>query len=156
MALDTDRQQPIEIQADRAELDEKTGEARYEGSVLLVQGSLTIRSDILVLKANSNNELISAVATGKPATFSQIPEVGKPPVTARASSIDYQVEKDNLLLVGEAVVVQNNNVFRGDSIEYNIPQQRMQASSSGAPGGGRVRMTLPPSNKEAAAGVTSP
>jgi lipopolysaccharide export system protein LptA len=147
-ALDSDRKQAIEIQADRAELDEKTGEARYEGQVVLVQGSLTIKADLLVLKADGSQQLTAVVATGKPATFSQTPEAGKPPVTARASTIDYQVARETLLLQGQAVVVQNNNVFQGERIEYDIPHQRMQASSSGSTTGGRVKMTLPPSSKD--------
>jgi lipopolysaccharide export system protein LptA len=155
-ALDSDRQQAIEIQADRAELDEKTGEARYEGQVVLVQGSLNIKADVLVLKADGTQQLTAVVATGKPATFSQIPEAGKPPVTARASTIDYQVARETLLLQGQAVVVQNNNVFQGERIEYDIPRQRMQATSSGGAPGGRVKMTLPPSSKEGAGGAVTP
>ena len=39
-ALDTDREQPIQITADIAIRDEVAGETRYEGNVVLIQGSL--------------------------------------------------------------------------------------------------------------------
>ncbi|MEY3041343.1 MAG: hypothetical protein RLZZ174_425, partial [Pseudomonadota bacterium] len=38
-ALPEDEQQPIEIEADRAELDDATGTATYSGAVRLDQGS---------------------------------------------------------------------------------------------------------------------
>ena len=46
-ALDTDREQPIQITADIAIRDEVAGETRYEGNVVLIQGSLKITADTL-------------------------------------------------------------------------------------------------------------
>ena len=37
-ALDSDREQPIQIEADEAVRDEIVGETRYEGNVVLTQG----------------------------------------------------------------------------------------------------------------------
>ena len=44
-ALDSDRDQPIQIVADVAVRDELAGETRYEGNVVLTQGSLVITAD---------------------------------------------------------------------------------------------------------------
>ena len=44
MALDSDRDQPIQIVADVAVRDELAGKTRYEGNVVLTQGSLVILS----------------------------------------------------------------------------------------------------------------
>ena len=45
--LDSDREQPIQITADSAIRDEIAGETRYEGNVVLTQGSLKITADRL-------------------------------------------------------------------------------------------------------------
>ena len=46
-ALDSDQDQPIQIVADLAVRDELAGETRYEGNVVLTQGSLVITADTL-------------------------------------------------------------------------------------------------------------
>ena len=48
-ALDSDREQPIQIVADVAIRDEIAGETRYEGNVVLTQGSLKITADELTI-----------------------------------------------------------------------------------------------------------
>ena len=146
-ALEADRQQPIEIQADRAELDEKQGQAHYQGNVVLTQGSLTIRSDSLVIKATPEGQIQQVTAVGKPAEFTQTPEQGKPPVVAKATTIDYFVAEEKMDLIENATVVQNDNFFQGSKIQYDIRNQRMQATSNGVKGhGDRVKMILPPSS----------
>lgn len=146
--LEADRQQPIEIHADQAELDENKGEAHYVGNVELTQGSLIIRADSLIIKANSASQIQQVTATGNPAEFNQTPEEGKPPVVAKAKIIDYYVADEKLVLQQDAIVVQNESTFQGSKIQYDIRNHRMQASSTGsktAPGE-RVKMILPPSS----------
>ena len=43
LGLDSDRDEPIHIEADRAMLDEKEGTSIYEGNVQLRQGSLRLQ-----------------------------------------------------------------------------------------------------------------
>ena len=52
-ALPGDEQKPIEIEADRAELDDATGTATYSGSVRLDQGSLKVRAARLIIETDA-------------------------------------------------------------------------------------------------------
>ena len=87
-ALDTDREQPIQITADIAIRDEVAGETRYEGNVVLIQGSLKITADTLsVLHESSDADRI--IAIGKPARLIQQPAPEQTPVDASALRIEY-------------------------------------------------------------------
>ncbi|MEZ5507827.1 MAG: lipopolysaccharide transport periplasmic protein LptA [Gammaproteobacteria bacterium] len=147
-ALESDRLQPLKIVADSATLDEKDGTATYQGNVVLTQGSLKISAQRLHISTEQGKvNLVSA--EGKPAQFSQQPAANQPAVTATALTIDYQVKDQTLVLRRKASVVQNENVFKGEEITYEIQSQRLRAEGQskdtpkGEPGTGRVEMILP-------------
>ncbi|MDL2424869.1 lipopolysaccharide transport periplasmic protein LptA, partial [Pseudomonas sp. BAgro211] len=48
-ALPTDREQPIRVQADSAELDDKQGVAVYRGDVVVTQGSMKLTGNTVTL-----------------------------------------------------------------------------------------------------------
>ena len=48
-ALSTDREQPINIEADQAEADDNLGVAIYKGDVVIVQGSMRILGDTVTI-----------------------------------------------------------------------------------------------------------
>lgn len=155
LALDSDRLKPLKIVADTASIDEKDGVAVYTGNVILTQGTLKIIADKLSIRTAAGKvDLVQA--KGNPALFSQIPEPHQAEVIAKAKAIDYQVREQTLLLKRKASIVQEDNVFRGEEIVYEIQSQRLQAQGQAAnpePGDikGRVEMILP-----AAAGKTPP
>ena len=151
-ALESDREQPIEITADTAVLDEIKQQAIYSGNVKLAQGSLKIHAKRLIINASSDGEIEKITASGNLAEFTQIPEPNEPPITAKAKTIFYFIAEERLLLNDDASVVQENNVFQGDTINYDIKRQKLTASGStdtqipaaGDTPKGRVRMILPP------------
>ncbi|CBL44216.1 OstA-like protein [gamma proteobacterium HdN1] len=153
LALESDRQQPIEIIADQAELDEGQGVAHYTGKVVLTQGSLIINADDLYIRADNNKQVQQVTAKGSPAVFTQTPEPDQPPVTAKAKTIDYYVSDEKLILQLDAIVVQNESTFQGTRIQYDIRTRRMQATGGDAKnavkgGNQRVKMVLPPSQPD--------
>src|SRR5690606_2246316 len=81
--------------------------------------------------------------------FSQIPVANQAAVIATARTIDYQVREQTLILRRTASIVQNENVFKGEEIIYEIQSQRLQAvgqstkTPKGEEGKGRVEMILP-------------
>jgi|GEM_PF-566719 len=150
--LESDREQPIEITADAAVLDEIKQQAIYSGNVELIQGSLTIHAKKLIVNASSKGEIEKITATGNLAKFTQVPEINEPPIIAKAKKIFYFIAEERLLLNDTASVTQENNVFQGDTINYDIKRQKLTASGStdtqipteGDAPKGRVRMILPP------------
>ena len=149
LALPTDRDQPIRISADAAIRDEQAGETRYEGNVVLVQGSLRITAEQLTLEhQDERTDLI--VATGNPATLEQTPEADKQPVKAEAKQIEYRRNEDSITLIENARIEQDGAVVMGAVIDYQISAQRVIASSGETARGDnrRVEMIIPPSAME--------
>ena len=48
-ALPNDQQQPIRIQADDAQLDDKNGIATYKGDVIITQGSMIVKGNTVTI-----------------------------------------------------------------------------------------------------------
>ena len=91
VGLSTDRTQPVQIEADRAELDDAEGVTRYEGQVVVTQGTLKITGDRVVLHYDEERQVTRAEAFGNPATYEQLPDDQQEPVRARALQMEYRV-----------------------------------------------------------------
>lgn len=128
-ALRSDRQQPIDIKADRVEVDQRKQVSHYIGNVRLEQGSLKITADDVVVYM-VNGKLQKIVITGKPARFEQQPENNSEVVTSQADNMEYYASKERLLLKNNAEVNQGGNLFRGDFIEYDTLTSTVKANKA--------------------------
>lgn len=162
LALSTDREQPIEIEADSVEADNLKGFAIYKGDVVIVQGTLKITGDHVTIHYDENGEFTKMVTLGSPANFHQLPD-GKPDTPesrqrARASRMEYYKATDTIVLLGKAVYGQDGDQLAADRIEYDTRNSRMKArtmtaaAKKGEPGKpkakpGRVRITIQPKKK---------
>ena len=156
MALSSDRDQPINLEADSADIDDLKGISIYTGNVILTQGSLVIKSNKLTLYSDKNHELEKAVAVGaknKLATFKQRPEGKDTDFHARAKTMIYFLNQDKIHLIKNAYVWQAGDTFSGDKIIYDTKNETVVASSKknkdGKPvsSGGRVKVTIQPKSK---------
>jgi lipopolysaccharide export system protein LptA len=147
-ALSGDRDQPIELEADSARIDERTGVSVYTGNVRLTQGSRRLDADRLTVERTAEGDRL--IAEGKPATFSQQPDDKPEPFEGRALNIDYHTGEDRVILTGEAEVWQGGNRFASERIVYDAASDTVrggQASPGGQPGE-RVRITIQPQQRE--------
>lgn len=126
-ALRSDRQQPIDIKADRVEIDERAQVSHYYGNVRMEQGSLKIRADEVVVYLQEGI-LHRIVIIGKPAHFEQQPDNKQTIVESRAEHMEYFASKQLLVLRRNAEVSQGGNLFRGDLIEYDTLRSTVRAS----------------------------
>ncbi len=126
-ALPQDRTQPIEIEADHAQLDDKAGITQYKGRAILTQGTLRIEGDIITFYYDDNKQLTKAVAQGHPAKYQQIQKAGEPPVKATALQMEYYARQQKVYLLGKGHVWQNGNTFSGERIEYDIAKDIVYA-----------------------------
>ena len=117
-ALKSDRNQPIKIEADHVEINEKTQISHYSGNVLMQQGSLKIIADEVTVYLKSG-VLHQVTILGNPAHFEQVPDNKKDLVKSRAKHMEYYATEQRLLLKQDAEVLQGPNQFRGDQIEYD-------------------------------------
>lgn len=127
-SLESDQQQPISIKANQAQLQEAQGLAIYSGDVELIQGSLKILCDELIVSDDTlGAESIKAI--GQPAYFEQKITPEEPLLKASARQIIYRLTDDQVLLKTQAKVIQGDNTFEGNLIEYDLKTQQLKASS---------------------------
>lgn len=158
-ALPEDRNQPIRIQADTAELDDKQGVAVYRGDVVITQGTMKITGDTVTITQNNNGDVETFTSIGKPAYYEQKPAADKQIVKAYGLTIQYFADNERIVLIDQAKVVQEGNTFEGEKIVYDTQRQIVNAGratntevTTPRP---RVDMVIQPRKKdEPAAGQT--
>ena len=126
-ALPSDREQPIRVQADSAELDDKQGVAVYRGGVVITQGTLKITGDTVTITQNGNGDIDVFTSVGKPAYYEQQPAENKPLVKAYGLTIQYFAANERIVLIDQAKVVQEGNTFEGEKIVYDTQRQIVNA-----------------------------
>lgn len=159
-ALSTDKDQPIEIEADAAELDDKTGITVYTGNVVVIQGSMHLNGNKLTITYNDDNTLKAATMIGKPATFRQMPDdQDQGEIDGKGIKIDYHASDNLLVMTEDAELTQNGKLFKAYKIEYDTEKSKMLARKAQAgektPSGktaksdsGRIKVILPPKKKK--------
>lgn len=144
-ALSTDKDQPISIEADRADIDDNKGISVYQGNVVVTQGSLRLAADTVTVYSPKRN-LQKLVAQGAPARFKQRPNGEQEDMRAQALRMEYSVETEKLLLLDGAHLWQAKNEFSGNRIEYDTVNDVVTASK--APSGKeRVQVIIQPKAK---------
>ena len=147
-ALETDREQPIRIQADAAIVDEKKGSSVYKGNVIITQGTLEVTADEVEI-FTADREVIQIIAkTNKGsevlAHYQQQTNEAMDMVVADAKKITYLVQEERLHLAGDARLQQIDDVFTGQLLYYDLGRGIVNLNSSG--GSDRVNMTINPNS----------
>ncbi|MCG8324588.1 MAG: lipopolysaccharide transport periplasmic protein LptA [Thiotrichales bacterium] len=128
--LSTDKDQPIEVEADYAELDDEKGITIYKGNVIVTQGSMRINGDILTVTYNEEDDLDTLVVTGRPAHYQQMPDGGTILDEAEALQMEYYSLKSLIVLINDALVKQEGLRFSGNRIEYDTEKSKVYARGS--------------------------
>jgi lipopolysaccharide export system protein LptA len=139
-ALQTDRQQPLEINADSTDGSLGDGRAQLRGNVLIRQGSLLIKADLAEVE-KVQGRVREVILTGQPVHLEQeIEEQGR--VQATAERIEYRVATGLVTLTGKADVDHPQYRISGDVLKYDLNAQHFEGS--GEPENGRIRIELEP------------
>lgn len=132
--------QPIQIEADTVELEEKTGTSSYVGNVKLYQDDMSITANQLTVFTDKQS-LTKIVATGTPARFTKENSNNiEAPVIAEAENIEYNAREQVLVLSEKVLLNQGENKFTGDIIEYDLRKNIMKAR--GKDDDGRIRAII--------------
>jgi lipopolysaccharide export system protein LptA len=142
-ALPEDKQQPIQISADSAELDERAGVSTYLGTVKVQQGSLRIDGDKVTIHSDSNGVTLM-IAIGKPAHFQQKQQPDQTITHAYAEHLEYQVASGRVILTDNAQLLQDGDTFTGQRIIYDIDKAVVNAFGGQQNDNGRVNMVIQP------------
>ena len=139
-ALETDRQQPLEVNADSTDGTLGDGLATLNGGVEIRQGSLLIQADIAIVE-KVDGKVRRFELNGTPVHLQQeIEEQGL--VSAEAEKIEYMVATGIVTLTGAADVVHPQYKVSGEILEYDLNTQHFKGS--GGDSNGRIRIRLEP------------
>ena len=127
-ALPDDKNQPIHISSDTAEIDDISGRSIYRGKVIITQGTINLKADQVTIYNNAQG-IAKLVAIGTPAHFQQRPEVEKNIMHAYGNTIEYFVSEERIELKKQAKLEQEQHVFTGERIDYDIKQRIVNAYS---------------------------
>jgi len=150
LAKKSDREQPVRIDADRITVDERERVHRFEGGVLLQQGTLEIRADeVIVTQDDQGFRTGTAIGKGRLATFRQQKEGSDEWITGEAERLIYDARAERLTLTGKARVTSGGDLVEGAVIVYEVGSETYQVTRSGAASSapnGRVRAIIQPKN----------
>ena len=155
VGLSSDPDQPIEVEADSAELDDKERIAVYQGNVVVIQGSIRLTGDVLTVTYTPEHDIREIVLVGKPARFRQRPDHTSMDTEGEALKIAYSAEKNLLSLIEKAKVNQQRQIYTGHRMDYDTKRSVLTLQSSGkTPSAGkpaaaeRVKIIIPPREKK--------
>ena len=132
LALPEDKKQPIEIEAQSVIVDETTGFSEFSGNAEVRQGSLLLLAELIQVQTN-NEEVVSMIAKGsleKPAKYVQSQENQSRFIEASATLITYDVNAGMIFLVGNARLVQGFDSFSGNTLNYDINNDKVVVKGS--------------------------
>ncbi|MGY4492475.1 lipopolysaccharide transport periplasmic protein LptA [gamma proteobacterium L18] len=126
-ALPTDRDQPIHIQSDDAQLDDKQGVATYKGNVIITQGTMKITGNTVTITRNAQGDVDVFTSVGNLAYYEQKPAIDKPIVQGYGKTIQYFSAQNRIILIDQAKVVNDGNTSEGEKIVYDTVKQVVNA-----------------------------
>ncbi|WHS61251.1 lipopolysaccharide transport periplasmic protein LptA [Pseudomonas sp. G2-4] len=141
-ALPNDRDQPIRIQADDAQLDDKNGVATYKGDVIITQGTMKVTGNTVTITRTPAGDIDVVTSVGNLAYFEQLQTAGDTkPVQGYGVTIQYHASQDRVVLIDRAKVVdKDNNVTQGEKIVYDTNKK---LASAGRATGSKVTESRP-------------
>ncbi|MBW7981638.1 lipopolysaccharide ABC transporter substrate-binding protein LptA [Enterobacillus tribolii] len=142
LAVTGDTDKPININSIQQSLDMQSNTVTFTGSVVVTQGTIKINADkVVVIRPSGQQGKEVVEAYGNPVTFYQMQDSGKP-VSGHSQKLRYELEKDFVILTGNAYLEQLDSNVKGDKITYLVKEQKMEAFSDK---GSRVNTVLIPS-----------
>lgn len=146
-ALPEDRSRPINLEASRGQIDQKSGVSVYEGNVVISQGSMKLTADTATIHVKDGG-FQRMEATGKPVNLRYRPTADKPEILGTSQRVEYDVAGSKVTMSGNARLTQGQDVFTGERIEYDLKSDVVRARGAGT--NGRIQFTIQPRAQDAA------
>lgn len=143
LARTNDQYLPYHIQADTIIYNQNLHTTIYQGHVHATQGTPRLTGDkVVVYNSKVNNKIILIVATGQPAHYTTLPDNQPKRLFTQADTIKYYPLKNQVLLLKRAKVTQDENLFTGPHIWYDISKQVVVSTSP--EGHGKTTVVIEP------------
>lgn len=147
LALASDREQPIQIEANQATINNTEGTATYQGNVIVTQGSIHITAETVIINYSQEQNITNVIARGNPVNFQQRLDQGDN-IKAKAKEMEYNATKNSLHLRTAAELRKERNgedtyISQAPNITYDT-QKGIISADKGDSKQGRIIMTLKP------------
>ena len=146
LAKSNDGDQPIHLEADVVVLDDEAGISTYKGHVKMVQGSMIIQANTLIITLDDQEKIDVMDMTGNPATFFQINDENKE-TYGEGKNIHYIERSNRLTLKNNALLRTQGDIFRSNYIEIDTKNDIVLAGQKPDAQKDRVRITIQPKEK---------
>jgi len=120
--------QKIEIDASRQSGDLKNKVLSYIDNVVITQGTLIIRADLVQIITQPGSDEKTYIAKGNPATFTQV-LADSSPLSLQADEIRYEPENNLIIISGNALLKLEDTEVNGSRITYNTETEHYNAES---------------------------
>lgn len=146
LALKSDQDQPMLLEADSVEIDDGKGVSTYQGNVIITQGSFKLWADRMWIyrKAGKTEKILTE---GNPTRFRQLMDETNEEVRGRAKKASILVDEDEVTLMEEAAIEQGKDSFRSDRILFIRSKSLIKAGAVVA-GKQRVQVVIEPKKEE--------
>ncbi|MEY4960217.1 MAG: lipopolysaccharide transport periplasmic protein LptA [Pseudomonadota bacterium] len=161
LAERADRDKPVNLEADRATVENATRTSVFTGNVVLTQGTLIIRADKMLVKEDSNG-FRHATAFGNPVSFRQKRDGKDEYIESWSERMEYDGKADKVQLFKKARLKRGQDEVEGDYISYDAVSEFFQVtgnnekSDTQANPAGRVRIVIQPKNKQESLAAEKP
>jgi lipopolysaccharide export system protein LptA len=144
--------EPIDIEADVLEVDDKQKQAVFKGNVVARQGGFSLKAKELSVhySGNPGGDVAEASAGGGNASIRRIEAQGKVLVTtkddqtATSEWANFDVAKQLVTIGGNVVLSQGENVLRGDRLVIDLKNGKSRFEVKNEAGKQRIRGLFQP------------
>lgn len=156
LAQKLDRDKPVNIEADRVEVDEQRQESTFIGNVQITQGSMVIRGDRIVVRQDRKgfNYGTAFGSAKEQAYFRQRRDGTDEYVEGWADRLEYDGRRETVQFFTRARLLRGGDEVRGDYMVYEMASELFRVIGAGKAGAnannpqGRVRAVLQPRPRE--------
>jgi len=124
--ISADPSAPVEITADNLSVNQETGNAIFEGNVVLGQGDLRLSASRVQVVYDGTGGGISRLSASGGVTFVTATEA------AESQNAEYDLDAGTLVMTGEVLLTQGASAISADSMRINLSDGSAQMD-------GRVR-----------------
>lgn len=140
-ALPEDRALPIDIFSEDYTQDVARGVMSYVGNARISQGSLLIQADRIDVTF-VDRVAVKIVATGSPASLTDIPELDRGQLEAQGNRVEYLIDADQVTVEGDARFAHEGSEVTANQIVFDLSEAAAVAT------GGVRHVIQPPAAPE--------
>jgi len=149
----SDRNKPVNLEADHMTVDDAKHVATFEGNVVLTQGTLVIHGDRMVVQQDAAG-FQYGTAYGNPANFRQKREKRDEYIEGYGARIEYDNKTNRVQLFERARLKKGGDEVRGEHISYDQTTELYRVVGGGGQKtttgpNGRVRAVIQPKSRNA-------